>query len=694
MTQRKATANKILLLGVDGMDPRLTRKYVDMGIMPNVKQYIERGAAREDLGMLGGHPTVTPPMWTTLATGCYANVHGITGFYRASASGDSSRVAYNFDSRLCHAEPLWNVTAEAGLKTMVWHWPGSAWPPTSDNPNLMVVDGTSPGSVNMAVATVDKEFLVEASVDTPAVTYLEHGQMEADMPCVVEDLDLDEAAKNASEADAMAGIEAKLKAGKRTDISDFNTSIDKCAIITKMEQMSTAITELGIDVQKSPIKEAHGWAFAPADAKEFTLMYSHGMVRRPALIVKGDSGNYEKVMIYKNKKETEPIAVLEPMKMVPQIVDEAIKGTKRFRANRNMRLLDLAPNGESLRIYVSAAMDMDNDSVFHPKRLFKEVTENVGYPTPTSMLGHQEDLLITDCMLANWYVTADWQARALHHVIESEDLDVVFSHFHAIDLQSHMFIKHLADREFNREDHAMYEKWMENLYKQTDHYLGQFLHFLDEGWTIMIFSDHAQVASKNDIQILADLSGCTAGVLKELGYTVLKKDEDGNEIPEIDWEKTTAIAQREQHIYLNIKGRDPHGIVDPADQYELEERIMTDLYGYRDKKTGHRVVSVALRNRDAVLLGQGGPDAGDICYWMAEGYNYDHADCLSTTYGEGDTSVSPIFIATGQGIKEGFYTDRYIRQVDFVPTIAALMGVRMPAQCEGAPVYQILSEEF
>ena len=431
MTQRKATAQKILMLGVDGMDPSLTRKYVDMGIMPNVKQYIERGACRADLGMLGGHPTVTPPMWTTLATGCYANVHGITGFYRASKTGDNSRVAYNFDSRLCHAEPLWNVTAEAGLKTMVWHWPGSAWPPTSDNPNLMVVDGTSPGSVNMAVATVDKEFVVEASVDTPAVTYLEHGQMAAEMPCVVEDLDLEEAAKGAEES----SMDAKIKAGKKTDISDFNTSIDKCSIITRIDQMSTGITELGIDIQKSPIKEASGWAFAPADAKEFTLMFSHGMIRRPALIVKGDSGNYEKVMIYKNKKETEPIAVLELLKMVPQIVDEAIKGTKRFRANRNLRLLTLDPNGESLSIYVSAAMDMDNDSVFHPKRLFKEVTENVGYPTPTSMLGHQEDRLITDCMLANWYVTADWQAKALHHVIESEDLDVVFSHFHAIDLQ-------------------------------------------------------------------------------------------------------------------------------------------------------------------------------------------------------------------------------------------------------------------
>ena len=210
----------------------------------------------------------------------------------------------------------------------------------------------------------------------------------------------------------------------------------------------------------------------------------------------------------------------------------------------------------------------------------------------------------------------------------------------------------------------------------------------------MIFSDHAQVAPKHDIPYLGDLGGINIGVLKELGYTVLKKDEQGKELEAIDWSQTKAIAQREAHIYLNIKGRDPEGIVDPADQYELEEEIMTALYGYKDKKTGHRVVSVALRNRDAVLLGQGGPEAGDIIYWLAEGYNYDHADCLSTTLGESDTSVSPIFIAAGKGVKQDYCTDRIIRQIDMVPTIAVLGGVRMPKQCEGAPVYQILSEEY
>ena len=41
--QRKALADKILLLGVDGLDPRLTKKYVAEGKMPHVAEYIKRG---------------------------------------------------------------------------------------------------------------------------------------------------------------------------------------------------------------------------------------------------------------------------------------------------------------------------------------------------------------------------------------------------------------------------------------------------------------------------------------------------------------------------------------------------------------------------------------------------------------------------------------------------------------------------
>lgn len=79
------------------------------------------------------------------------------------------------------------------------------------------------------------------------------------------------------------------------------------------------------------------------------------------------------------------------------------------------------------------------------------------------------------------------------------------------------------------------------------------------------------------------------------------------------------------------------------------------------------MIALALRNKDAVLLGMGGPECGDIIYFTAEGYNGDHSDSLSTTLGFADTSVSPIFIAAGRGIKEGFVTERYVKSVDLRP---------------------------
>ena len=42
-----ANNNKVLVLGIDGMDPKMTRKMVDEGKLPNIKKMIEMGAARK-----------------------------------------------------------------------------------------------------------------------------------------------------------------------------------------------------------------------------------------------------------------------------------------------------------------------------------------------------------------------------------------------------------------------------------------------------------------------------------------------------------------------------------------------------------------------------------------------------------------------------------------------------------------------
>lgn len=677
--KREALAEKILCLGIDGMDPRLTRKYVDEGKMPNVKKLIERGSARHDLVMVGAMPTVTPPMWTTLATGAYPNTHGITCFFRATSEPD--RIAYNFDSRNCKAEQLWNVFAESGKKTLVWHWPGSAWPPSSDSPNLWVVDGTSPGSVAMSAGQVETEFVLGASeAVTKAASFLPKEVSNAVAPCVVTDM----------EADALDEDKDKQTVG----LQEATSGDDMKVYVMSDEDGQGGSPNIPVDVQQSPIIQAENWENAPAGSKEFTILLGGGLLRRPCLILKNEDGIYDRIAIYRNKKDEEPIVVIKNGELKREIVDEGIKNDQRYKCNRNMKVMHIKEDGSELRMWISAAMNMELDAVWHPKSLFKTVTENVGYPTPTTMMGLQSEELINGCMLENWYSSADWQSSALNYLIENENVEIIFSHFHAIDLQMHMIVRYMSDKGHNILPPEKFQKFAEDVYIQADYYVGKFLHLLDEGWAIALMSDHGQVCTAHDAPLIGDIVGVNIRVMQELGLTALKKDENGNDIRDIDWEHTYAVASRANHIYLNLKGRYDHGIIDPEDQYEWEEEIMTRLYGYKDSRTGKRIIALALRNKDAVLLGLGGPECGDIIYFNAEGYNYDHGESLGTFWGDADTSVSPIFVAAGPGIKQGYKTDRVIREVDFAPTIAVLGGVRMPAQCEGAPVYQIFTEEY
>lgn len=690
--RNKAYTNKLLVLGADGFDPRYSRKMLREGKMPNLQQFIDRGACREDLMLLGGHPTVTPPMWTTLGTGAYANVHGITGYSRQGS--DIDKIVGNFDSRNSKAEPIWNVLAESGIKTAVFHWPGNSWPPTSDSENLIVCDGSTPGGLGMGAATLSGEFIMVADEKALDISFVKSATEDLEKECIVDP----EEAKAMVESSASSQTSTAVISNEKTNIVINYT--DGVNSVNIPDQLSAIV---------SPIKEPKNWHIdLPEGAREFVLVLSKGTIRRVGLVLKNEAGVYDKVAIYKNKKTQKPIVVLEKTKIKSQICDQAATADGEIKdANYNMKLLDIKEDGSHLEIYISNAMDMHADYIFSPKSLFYDLTEAVGYLAPSSYCGNNDPKMVTDCMLDNWNVAVDWQSKALHYLIEEKGVQAIFSHLHNIDMQEHRFIRFMSvsdkryQEEYDAKNPEMYQKFMNDVYMQTDRYLGTFLHLLDEDWTIIITSDHAQVCAAHRPVLLGETRGVNYGVMHELGYTYITYDDNGN--PMIDWTRTTAVANRECNIYVNLKGRNKHtlpdgtvvdGLVDPADKHDFEEKLMTDLYSYKDKKSGYRVVQLAVRNKDAVLLGYGGPECGDICYWMADDYNSDHSMGLSTCEGDCETSLSPIFVAAGKGVKQGYKTERIIRQVDVAATAAALLNVRMPAQCEGAPVYQILDEEF
>ncbi|AQS06102.1 alkaline phosphatase family protein [Clostridium beijerinckii] len=681
--KRAALTQKLLVLGVDGMDPRVSQKFLKEGKMPNLKKLIERGSARNDLRQIGAIPTITPPCWTTLATGAYPGTHGITCYWRQSPESLDA-VVYNMDSRNCTAEQIWNITSEADLKTLVWHWPGSSWPPTSHSENLSVVDGTQPGSVNMGVAQLDWEKVIVASPEIEEVRYAPRVEKPAGVGCIITDLEgtLDDEVDDEM-MELWWGDTARQGGEIRTYVMDDN---DTEIVIG---------SKVAYDIVNSPLKEAKGWKNAPEGAKEFTIITSSGVTRRPALILKNEAGEYDKVAIYKNKKADEPIVILEKDKMVTGIIDDVTKKEVTKPACRSMKILELDPQGNKVKVWISNALDISNDQLWHQKSLYKDITENVGHVPPVSLIGGEDDELVREIFEPSWAIYDKWQADCLNYCIKEKKYDVAFSHLHNIDCAGHQ-LWHLAKtlEPWDYTDEKVYQEFIEKFYIQTDDYIGEFLHLLDEGWTVLLVSDHGLMVGENVPPILGEYGGLNTKVMEELGYTVLKKDKDGNSTREVDWDKTRAVQIRSNYIYINLKGRDKYGIVDPKDKYDLEEQIISDLYNYRDDKTGKRVVGICLRNKDAVLIGTHGPECGDIFFSIEEKYNRLHGDSLSTSEGYFDTSVSPIFVAAGSGIKNGFTTERIIRQVDVAPSVSVLLGLRYPAQCEGAPIYQIFSEDI
>ena len=188
MLRSNGLTEKVLVLGIDGMDPRFSKAMIEEGNMPNLKKLVEMGAARSDLALLGAMPTITPPLWATLATGCYPMTHGIIDYNTLVANElDMSQEA--FFSKFLKTEPLWNITAEAGKKTLLWHWPGGAWPPSSDSPNLMVVDGTSPGGLGNKSLLRDNEILIIATTKTEKGGVVHNAAIDSYVNCYISELE-------------------------------------------------------------------------------------------------------------------------------------------------------------------------------------------------------------------------------------------------------------------------------------------------------------------------------------------------------------------------------------------------------------------------------------------------------------------------------------------------------------------------
>ncbi|MBE6111951.1 MAG: nucleotide pyrophosphatase [Peptococcaceae bacterium] len=672
--------NKVFVIGIDGMDPKMTKRMIEEGKLPNIKKFVEMGSAREDLVLLGAVPTITPPMWTTLATGAYPSTHGITCYWNPHPT-ELDTMVYAFDSTQCKAEQVWNCIAEAGKKVLVWDWPGASWPPSSDNENLHVVAGLGPVAPNMANCKIDPEVITIASADIKAVSV--HGQkaeLHGGAGCVME-VETESSKNTDPEIPDLTGMSGDIKAWLCFDHMEG----EECA-----EMPETVIT------YDSPLREPKNWGKEiPEGALEFPVVIEMGMRQLPALLLKNNEGVYDHVEIYMNKKDAEPWVAIEKDGFIPINVMDINKDGQKITGTRWVALMEINNEIPSVKVSLGDCLDITTsvkEDTWKPKSLYQQTVDIAGYCPTTAINGGGYPEMFSRRYLPSWNNMQKWYSKALLGLIEQNDYQAVFSHLHSIDHLGHACWRWAKSREkYGWNDEKVYQGFLEEIYLQADEYVASLMPLIDKGWTLILTSDHGLLCSEEDeLPYLGEGFMMNVLIMEELGYTIMKKDENGNRLREIDWEKTRAVAPRGNHIYINLKGRNPYGIVEPEDKYELERQIIDDLYNYREN--GKRIINLALRNKDAVLLGLSGERAGDIVYFLEEGFNRLHGDSLPTTEGYFGTSVSPIFAAVGKGVKAGYTLERQIREVDVAPTVAAILGVRQPAQADGAVVHQLLAE--
>jgi predicted AlkP superfamily phosphohydrolase/phosphomutase len=75
--RKKARVRKLIFLGLDGLDPGLTERYMAEGKLPNFARLMREGGFRR---LRTTFPALSPVAWSTFATGVNPARHNIFDF--------------------------------------------------------------------------------------------------------------------------------------------------------------------------------------------------------------------------------------------------------------------------------------------------------------------------------------------------------------------------------------------------------------------------------------------------------------------------------------------------------------------------------------------------------------------------------------------------------------------------------------
>ncbi|MGD8719280.1 MAG: alkaline phosphatase family protein [Candidatus Zixiibacteriota bacterium] len=627
----KALGRKVIVLAIDGMDPKLVERFVARGALPTFEKFI----ANNSFVPLGTSlPPQSPVAWSDFITGAGPGVHGIFDFIHRdpqtlapflsiSRSSPPSRtmklgsfvvpLSGGKVENLRRGPCLWDILAQHDVPATVFKCP-SNFPP------------------------VETDARTVSGMGTPDIrgTYGTFTYYTDDPP---------------ADADKFTGGECvTVRLWDNTFTADLTGPPN-----TFKENAPPA--KLRLTVHRDPSRDI---------AK---ITWDGGEV----VLNRGDWSEWHRVRF----------------KLAGPLADTA--GIVRFY------LKEVRPH---FRLYVTPVNIDPLDPalpISTPGKYAGQIARRAGryytqgFPEDTKALSH--GVFEEEEYLGQGGIVLAERMACLEETLADFDDGFFYYYFSSIDQNTHMMWRTMD------ENHPLYQPdaspevkgAVEHYYREMDGALARVLAKVDDKTAFFIISDHGFAPFYREFNLNT--------WLLNNGYLTLKdpsRREETEFLDNIDWGRTVAYGFGLNGLYVNIRGREPQGSVEPGDAPALADELAAKLESYTDEETGKRVMVKAYKSRES-YRGKAAAEAPELILGFAPGYRLaddsavaefpDQVCKVREDKWAGDHCIDPGHVP---GV---LFTNKPVAAKrpslrDLAPTILHEFGLDVPGIMTGKPIFK------
>lgn len=336
---------------------------------------------------------------------------------------------------------------------------------------------------------------------------------------------------------------------------------------------------------------------------------------------------------------------------------------------------------------ISSFMVPSPDARFtYPASLKEEIGKTVGeYIIDIS--GSDTDLrqMDKDTVLKRIYDMDRQRFELIKYFIGEKQCDFVFTVISGTDRILHSFYHYFDENHRRYTPDVKYKDAVKNHYIFCDENIGKIADLVDENTAIIVLSSYG-------VQRLDGRINLNEWLIQE-GYLRFKT-KPGTLTPlmqaDIDWSKTKAWATGYAGvIYLNVKGREPEGVIDPKDYNKFLDELAEKLKAIPDEKG--RTLDTEVYKRKDIHSGEYarfGPDLF-VCfnkYHLATseliGYNSTHSYDIPAGSDYGVHGPYGFFVFCDLAIAQKGKMQE-VDLLDIAPTVLDLFQIPVPPNMEG-----------